>query len=49
MSKLIDVTVPLSSSVPTFPGDPCFEMEFVHRIADGKPYNVARLALGSRS
>ena len=46
MARYIDVTVPLSSAVPTFPGDPRFEMDFVHRIEDGKPYNVARLSLG---
>jgi arylformamidase len=46
MAKLYDITVPLSAQVPTFPGDPPFRMEFVHRIADGKPYNVAHLDLG---
>ena len=35
MSRIIDVTVPLSADVPTFPGDPRFQMEFSHRIADG--------------
>jgi arylformamidase len=49
MSRYIDVTVPLSPSVPTFPGDPRFEMDFPHRIADGKPYNVARIQMGVHS
>ncbi len=49
MSRYIDVTVPLSSAVPTFPGDPRFEMDFPHRIADGKPYNVARIRMGVHS
>ena len=49
MSRIIDVTVPLSADVPTFPGDPRFQMEFSHRIADGKPYNVARVTLGVHS
>lgn len=46
MAKFYDVTVPLSPQVPTFPGDPPFRMDFVHRIADGKPYNVAHLDMG---
>lgn len=49
MSKLIDVSVPLSPAVPTFPGDPRFHMEFTHRIADGQPYNVARITMGAHS
>ena len=49
MSRIIDVTVPLSADVPTFPGDPRFQMEFSHRIADGKPYNVAKVTLGVHS
>jgi arylformamidase len=49
MTKIIDVTVPLSCDVPTFPGDPHFDIRFPHRIADGEPYNVAALALGAHS
>ena len=49
MSKLIDVTAPLSPRLPTFPGDPAFELVPTHRIADGEPYNVTRLAMGSHS
>ena len=49
MPRIYDVTVPLSREVPTFPGDPRFEMEFVHRIEDGKPYNVAYLKLGAHA
>jgi len=46
MSKIIDVTVPLSTDVPVFPGDPPFQMDFTHRIADGQAYNAARVSLG---
>jgi arylformamidase len=46
MNKIYDVSVPLSSDVPTFPGDPRFDMRFVHRIADGEPYNVAAIQMG---
>jgi arylformamidase len=49
MPKLYDVTVPLSAEVPTFPGDPRFQMEFSHRIAEGEPYNVAKVTLGVHS
>jgi arylformamidase len=49
MTKIIDVTVPLSAALPTFPGDPPFQMDFTHRIAEGEPYNVARLSLGVHS
>jgi arylformamidase len=49
MSRYIDVTAPLSADVPTFPGDPRFQMEFSHRIADGQPYNVAKVTMGVHS
>ena len=49
MSKIYDVSVPLSTAVPTFPGDPRFQLEFTHRIADGEPYNLARIALGTHA
>ena len=43
------MTVPLSASLPTFPGDPPFHMEFSHRIADGQPYNVTKVTMGVHS
>jgi arylformamidase len=46
MPKIYDVTVPLSPEVPTYPGDPPFELRDTHRIADGERYNATRLALG---
>jgi arylformamidase len=49
MAKIYDVTVPLSTEVPTFPGDPPFEVTFTHRIADGQPYNVSRITLGAHT
>ena len=49
MPQLLDVTVPLSSGVPTFPGDPRYEMERVLQISDGHPCNVARLSMGSHA
>jgi arylformamidase len=49
MAKIYDVTVPLSSDLPTYPGDPPFEATSTHRIADGQPFNVARITLGSHT
>lgn len=47
--RIYDVTVPLSSDVPTFPGDPPFTLHRVSRIEDGSPYTLSRLAMGSHS
>jgi len=49
VSRIIDVTVPLSKDVPVYPGDTRFQMEFTHRIEDGQPYNATRLTLGAHS
>jgi arylformamidase len=49
MSKLIDVTVPLSAEVAAFPGDPCFQAEPTHSLKGGDPYNASRLTLGTHS
>ena len=49
MPRIYDVTVPLSAAVQTFHGDPRFEMDFAHRITEGKPYNVASLKMGAHS
>jgi arylformamidase len=49
MGKIYDVTVPLSPDLPCYPGDPPFEVKFTHRIADGHPYNVAHMAMGSHT
>jgi arylformamidase len=49
MSKLIDLTVPLSPSLAAYPGDPPFEMGHSHRIADGDAYNAATLSLSAHT
>ncbi|MET0553435.1 MAG: cyclase family protein [Vicinamibacteria bacterium] len=49
MTKIIDVTVPLTAELPTFPGDPPFRMEPTHRLQDGAAYNVAQLHLGTHT
>jgi len=47
--KIYDVTVPLSSRVPTYPGDPPFEMQPLQRLEDGAPCALSRLVMGSHS
>jgi arylformamidase len=49
MAKIFDLTVPLSSQTPTFPGDPSFRSEPVHLLQAGAPCNVSRLTLGSHA
>jgi arylformamidase len=49
MPRLIDVTVPLKSGMPTFPGNPEFELQAVKRIAEGASSNVSRLVLGTHT
>jgi len=47
MARIYDVTVPLSPEVPTYPGDPPFEIRHTHRTADGEAYNATRISLGT--
>jgi arylformamidase len=49
MAKIFDLTVPLSGQIPTFPGDPVFQSEPVHRLERGGPCNVSRLTLGTHT
>lgn len=47
--KLLDVSVPLSSGMPTYPGNPEFELHPVTRIASGDPANNSRLVMGTHT
>ena len=49
MPRFIDVTVPLKTGMPVFPGNPEFELHAVKRIADGGSSNVSRLVLGTHT
>lgn len=49
MTKFIDVTVPLSAELATFPGDPPFQIDATHRKGGGDSYNVARITLGTHA
>jgi arylformamidase len=45
--KIYDITIPISSSLPTFPGDPQVRIEAASRIAQGDPANVSRITMSS--
>jgi arylformamidase len=47
--KLLDVSVPLAAGLPTYPGNPEFEIHPVKRIANGDSSNVSRLVMGSHT
>jgi arylformamidase len=47
--RLIDVSVRLSETTPTFPGNPAFICEPVKRIAQGGSANVTALHLGTHT
>jgi arylformamidase len=49
MPRIFDVTAPLTSDTPVYPGDPSFRLEPVQSIAKGDPYNLGRLALGTQT
>jgi arylformamidase len=49
MSKIIDVTIPLSPQMPVYPGDPRFAIETTQRIEAGEPCNLSRLALSAHA
>ena len=44
---IYDISIPVSPSLPAFPGDPPFRMERVSGIAGGDPANVSELSLSS--
>lgn len=47
--RLLDVSVPLTAGMPTYPGNPEFEIQPVKRIANGDTSNNSRLVLGTHS
>jgi arylformamidase len=46
---IIDVSLPLSDALPTYPGNPPFELAAVKRIADGGSSNLSRISMGTHS
>jgi arylformamidase len=47
--KIHDISVPISASMPTYPGDPPVSIEPVLQIAKGDPANVSRLSFGDHT
>jgi arylformamidase len=47
--KLIDVSVPLDGSLPTYPGNTPFSLEPIKRIADGGSSNLSTLHLSAHA
>jgi arylformamidase len=47
--RFLDVSVPLAAGIPTYPGNPAFELDPVKRIADGASSNVSRLVIGTHT
>lgn len=47
--KLIDVSVPLQSNLPTYPGNTPFQLEPIKRIARGDSSNVSTLHLSAHA
>ncbi len=45
--KIYDITIPISPSLPVFPGDPPVLIEPVTRIGRGDPANVSRISMSS--
>jgi arylformamidase len=48
-SRLLDVSVLLTSGMPVYPGNPEVSVEPVQRIADGASSNVSRLQMGTHT
>lgn len=47
--QIYDISIPISSAMPVYPGDPPVTVEPVSQIAHGDAANVSRLSLGSHS
>jgi arylformamidase len=47
--RLLDVSVPLTAGVPTYPGNPPFDLEPIKRIAEGGSSNVSRVSMGTHT
>jgi arylformamidase len=47
--RLVDVSVLVKTGVPTYPGNPEFELQPIKRIANGGSSNVSRLVMGTHT
>jgi arylformamidase len=44
-----DISVPISSNLPVWPGDPPIEVERTGKIEEGSPVNVSRVRMGTHT
>ncbi|OFW11599.1 MAG: hypothetical protein A3H96_24850 [Acidobacteria bacterium RIFCSPLOWO2_02_FULL_67_36] len=49
MPRFLDVSAPLVAGMPTYPGNPEFELQAVKRVAQGGSSNVSRLVMGTHT
>jgi arylformamidase len=47
--KIYDISIPISPTMPTYPGDPAVTIEPMLQIAQGDAANVSRLTLGNHT
>ncbi len=47
--KIHDISIPISATMPTYPGDPAVRIEPVLQIARGDAANVSRLSFGDHT
>ncbi len=47
--KILDISLPLSPSLPVWPGNPPFEFHAVQRMAQGGSSNVSRVVMGTHT
>ncbi|MBI5300941.1 MAG: cyclase family protein [Chloroflexi bacterium] len=47
--KIYDISIPMTPTMPTYPGDPTVSIEPVLRIAHGDNANVSRLTFGNHT
>jgi arylformamidase len=47
--RFLDVSVPLAAGIPTYPGNPEFELQAIKRVASGDSSNVSRLVMGTHT
>ena len=49
MMKIYDVTIAVSETVPTFPGDPKVKIDLCKAISKGDAANVSELSFGAHT
>ena len=47
--KILDISIPISNTMPTYPGDPKVSIEPILQISKGDEANVSRLCMGDHT